>query len=500
MPKTTNRQALELWEEFRDNILHSTPVDNSEGPEEQKKRINHLEADFEKWVKYYFPKFAFAEPANFHKRSSQRILANPEWYEARPWSRELAKDTRTMFEILFLALTGKKKFIVLTSNSYDKAGLFLMPYKAQLEFNLRVINDYGIQEKPGSWSDGYFVTRKGVAFLAIGAGQSPRGIRNEEVRPDAIIFTDMDTDESVRNPDTVDKNFEWAERALISTRSVSRPLLILVLGNIIAEYCFVLKAMDKCDHFEIVNIIDENGQSSWPDKNTLAQIQRIQNTISYAAYQGEYMNNPITQGKVFKEINYKVIRSLKEYRFLVAYTDPSYKGSKKNDYKATVLVGRHKEEYHVLRMYCEQTTTARMIEWQYEIDAWVNGGAPIYFYIEWPSIDDALKLELAAAGQRLKKTIPLKADDRDKGDKFARIESLLEPLNRRLQLWFNVDEKINPHMKRGEEQFKALSPTSRAHDDFPDAVEGAVWILNNKTLSQAAPMKFGRRPKNIRKF
>src|ERR1700748_1932604 len=98
MGRPTDKQVLELWEEFRDNILHSTPVDNSEKPEEQKKRIIRLEADFEAWVKYYFPKFAYAEPAPFHKLSSQRVLAHPEWYEARPWSRELAKDTRTMFE------------------------------------------------------------------------------------------------------------------------------------------------------------------------------------------------------------------------------------------------------------------------------------------------------------------------------------------------------------------------------------------------------------------
>lgn len=117
----------------------------------------------------------------------------------------------------------KKKNWFLGLNSYDNAVRLLRPYKSILENNTRLIADYEIQKSYGSWSEGEFIILKGVAFRAIGAGQSPRGSRNDEVRPDGIIVDDFDTDEDCRNPDTITQKYDWFEKALIPTRSISYP-------------------------------------------------------------------------------------------------------------------------------------------------------------------------------------------------------------------------------------------------------------------------------------
>ncbi|MGL4908961.1 MAG: hypothetical protein ACRC3G_06475, partial [Bacteroidales bacterium] len=151
----TDKQLLLQWEEARANLKASTSVDLSESYEAKIKRIKVLEADFEAWVKYYFPAYAYAAPAPFHIKASQRILANMEWYECRAWSRELAKDTRTMFDTLFLVLTGKKRNVILVSSTYDSAERLLEPYRIQLDSNPRLINDYGQQETIGKkWTAG----------------------------------------------------------------------------------------------------------------------------------------------------------------------------------------------------------------------------------------------------------------------------------------------------------------------------------------------------------
>jgi hypothetical protein len=502
MIKAVDKRALIDWDEFVLNMNRASPVDYTESKEEQLKRIKRLEANNEEWFKYYFSNYCTADFADFHKRSTRKVMNNPEYYEVKPWSRELSKSGITMMQVLKLVLMGKKRNVVMTSSSYDNAERLLKPYKTLLEKNDRIINDYGIQEKYGSWSDGEFITRKGAAFRAIGAGQSPRGTRNEEVRPDVLLIDDFDTDEDCRNPDTVDKKWEWLERAFYATRSISNALLVIFSGNIIAEYCCILKAMEMADSYEVVNIRDKHGKSTWPGKNTEAMIDRALSKISYATQQGEYFNNPISQGKVFKEVLYKKLRSYREYKFLSVYTDPSYKAGKKNDYKATSLMGKWKDEYHVLRMYCAQTTTANMLDWHYEILKDVNGAVPIFFLIEWPSIDDTLKLELDRANKRHGITLPLRADERVKPDKFFRIESLLEPLNRNEKLWFNIDYKHSEHMKNTDAQFKALSPTSRAHDDAPDCVEGNVFFINSKTIadtSKITAMKWANR-RNPKRF
>lgn len=481
MISTTDKRALIDWDVFVENMNRESPVDLSETELQKRSRISTLEAYPEKWFVHYFSKYCTADPADFHKASTRRVLNNPEWFEVRPWSRELSKTGRTMMEVLYLSMTGKKKNWLYISSTNESATLLVKPIKTNLEKNARLIHDYGTQVGYGNWTKDYFVTKKNVSFRAFGWQENPRGTRNDEVRPDGIVFDDFDTDLECRNPEIVKQKWDWVERAALGTRSISNPLLVIWNGNIIAEDCCTLRAMKACDYFKIVNIRDKNGKSTWWQKNTEEMIDTALRGLSYSTIQGEYYNNPITEGKVFKSLRYGKMRPLKEYKYLVAYTDPSYK--KKGDFKATMLIGRWKNEYHVIRVFCDQTTTAQMLDWNYEILKFVNGAVPVYFYIEWPWIDDMLKLEIAAANLRHGMSLHPKADDRDKPDKYHRIESTLEPLNRNGELVFNIDEKETQHMKNTEGQFLALSPTSRAHDDAPDAVEGGVWVVNNKAAT-----------------
>jgi predicted phage terminase large subunit-like protein len=476
-----DKQALADWADFRAAILSATTVDVQEGPEQRKRRVTQLQDTPEAWFKYYFPNFYYAAPAPFHLRASRRVLNNPEWYEVRAWSRELAKSSRSMMEDLYLLLTSKKRYKLLVSNSYDNACRLLMPYLLNLESNNRIVNDYGIQERPGSWTEGDFTTRSGFSIRALGAGQSPRGTRKNEQRPDIIEFDDFDTDEECRNPDIIDKKFKWVNEAVIPTKSISTPTLIRWNGNVIAEDCCIVRSMEFADHVDRVNIRDAQGKSTWPEKNTEEKIDRTLAILPYSAQQKEYYNNPLREGSVFKNLSDKPLPRLQDYPFVVCYIDPSYKDSKRNDYKACVLVGPYKGERHVIKSFCQQTTTANMVEWLYTMESVVGSRTAIYYYIERNNNEDEIKRQLfLASGQHGGKVLPVTFDDRAKAEKFTRIESTLEPLDRNGQLYFNETEKDNPDMKVLKSQFKAFAPGSRAHDDGPDAVEGAVYIINNK--------------------
>lgn len=484
MISAADKKALQSWEEFAKTIRQATPVDYNEDPVQKKKRIESLEADAEAWFKYYFPNYATAEPAKFHKRSTKRFIENRRWFEVRMWSRELAKSTRTMMEVLYLSLAkGELKNILLISNSEDNAIRLLTPYKLNLQNNQRLINDYGLQEKPGYWTDSEFTTRTGISFRALGAGQSPRGTRNEAWRVDAIIFDDCDTDEECRNEDRVKNKFKWMQEAVIPTVSVSGYYRIWVCGNNIAKVCSVNLLAKLANYVDKVNIRDKNGKSSWPEKNSEADIDAILSIISYLSAQKEYYNNPLVEGTTFKKMHYKQMRPLREYKFLVAYGDPSFKDTKKNDFKAVTLIGKWQDEFHIIKAYCEQTTTAKMIDWYYQIEAEFGKNVPIYYFMEANFIQDIILQEFHKESIVRGKAIPIKGDTRKKAEKFTRIESVLEPLNSNGKLFLNEAEKSNPHMITVEEQFLALAPGSRAHDDAPDSVEGGVSIINTKTIN-----------------
>ncbi len=435
--KAGEKDFLLKWEEFRNNLIRETPIP-VETSAEKRERIKLLENDPEKWFKYYFPNYSYAEPAKFHKRATKRILRNGKWYEVRAWSRELAKSTRAMMETLYQVLAKKSiKNVLLISHSKDNADDLLTPYMLTLEFNQRIINDYGKQKGFRGWEVGNFKTQNGASFRAIGSKQSPRGTKNEEARPDKIIIDDIDTDEACRNPDRVQNTWDWVEQALIPTVSVSGKFQLLFLGNIIAEDCIIKRAMEVADYSEIINIRDKDGNSSWLEKNSEEDIDYILSKISFASQQKEYYNNPITVGDVFKEIRWGKVPPLSRFKILVAYGDPatSNKEKGKNSYKALPVVGMLKNTVYVFTCYLEQVKNSKLIEWYYDIDSKYSN-TQLLHYIENNSLQDPFYEQVLLplfnkASEVHGYHIAIKPDIRKKPDKFARIEGNLEPIHRR---------------------------------------------------------------------
>lgn len=497
--KPDERHALKSWDDTIRSIFAATSINEEEDFADIQARKKRLEADDEAWFAYYFEQYYKCDPAQFHKRATKRIMGNARWYEVRAWARELAKSSRSMMEITKLALTGKVRNVLLISNSQDNAIRLLNPIRANLEANNRIKQDYGIQQKIGSWEDKEFTTQSGVAFRAIGAGQSPRGTRKDEVRPDFILIDDLDTDEETRNPDRIKDKWIWLESALVPTMSMSSNYRILFNGNIIAKDCCITRAIAKATelkergigHVDVINIRDKQGRSTWPEKNSEEDIDLFLSLISAAAGQKEFFNNPLSEGDIFKELIYGDIPPLNRFRFLVAYADPSPSNNKtdrKNSTKALWLIGAHEGKFYVVTGFLDRVTNDEFVDWYYAIEDYVKGKTQIYNYIENNTLQDPFYEQVFLPlffrrGQERGHHIGVIPDTRKKPDKFSRIEGNLEPLNRTGQLIFNIKEKGNPHMQRLEEQFLLVSPALNAPADGPDAVEGGVYICNNKLLS-----------------
>lgn len=503
-----DKQANLYWEQYRDNLLKATPIDNTESHHDKKARIARLEANPEEWFKYYFPAYAYAEPAPFHKAATKRIMKHNKWYEVRAWSRELAKSTRTMMETLQLGLTGKVRNVLLVSHSADNAQELLMPYMINLEANARIVNDYGKQQKLGSWETGNFTTRKGLSFKSIGAGQSPRGTRKEEVRPDVILIDDIDTDEEVRNTDRINAKWKWIEEALIPTVSISGNKRIIFCGNIIAKDCCITRAIKIADHVDIINIRDKHGVSSWPNKNSEADIDYILSKISYEASQKEYYNNPIDKGEVFKEITYGKVPPLHTCDAVIIYADPSTSNKDKSSAsnKSVQVIARKLNTYYLYKVWLDTASNARFVDWLYAaymvlFNAKVDQKR---IYIENNSLQDPHyeQVLLPLAFQQAKTTklvLPITPDTRIKPDKFVRIEGTLEPPNRMGLLIFNIAEKEDPHMVRMEAQMKAVSRNCKLMDG-PDCLEGGVWKLQNDYSNVSDNVHIIRRRKNPKRI
>ncbi len=491
--RPVDREALKNWDAYKRDIESSTPVDPSRTPAEIEKHRLYLEDHPVEWIKFFFPKYTEYEFAKFHLKAIQRVIDHPEWFEVLSWSRELAKSTVVMFIVLFLVLTRKKRNVILTSNSKDNAVRLLAPYRANLEANGRIKAYYGEQQTIGFWTEDEFLTTGGAAFRALGAGQSPRGSRNEQVRPDVLLVDDFDTDEDCMNPDIIEKRWGWWEKALYPTRSTSKPTLVIFCGNIIAKDCCVVRAGAMADNWDVINIRDVSGKSSWPEKNSEEDIDRTLSKISAKAQQGEYFNNPVSEGEVFKELRYGKIPPLNKFKFLVAYGDPAPGESKnkKSSTKTIWLVGQIADTLYVIKGFLDRGLNSHFIDWYILLDQFVGSKTTVYNYIENNSLQDPFFRQVfmpLVAQKRKEKGVDLNIipDEEKKTEKGTRIEANLEPLNREGRLVLNIDEKDDPHMKRLDDQFRLFTLAMKFPADGLDCIEGAKRVIERK-MSQLAP-------------
>ncbi|WP_425884418.1 hypothetical protein ACPYIV_18065 [Parabacteroides sp. ASD2025] len=503
-----DRVALDGWNDLVASIRENSDINPADSTAEIEARKKRLEADDEAWFRYYFAQYYTCEPAAFHKKATRRMMAHDRWYEVRAWSRELAKSARAMMEIIKLALTRRVRNVLLISNSQDNAQRLLLPFMANMEENQRIIQDYGTQKRLGTWETGEFTCQSGCSFRAIGAGQSPRGTRNKNFRPDCILIDDIDTDEECRNPERIKTKWKWLEEALIPTMSVSGHYRVLFNGNIIAADCCITRAIEKAEelkakgigHVDVINIRDRNGVSSWPEKNSEEDIDLFLSLVSASAAQKEFFNNPVADGEIFREIAYGKVPALSKFKFLVIYGDPApgENKSKKSSTKTICLLGKINGRLYVIKTFLDRGLNAEFIQWYVQLLDFVGGRCPVYCYMENNKLQDPFFQQVFQPLVRKVRReqgveLYIKGDEEKKTDKATRIEANLEPLNREGDLVFNEAEKDNPHMKRMVEQFKLFNLSLTYPADGPDSVEGGNRIIDRKMRATEKPAIVSRK-------
>lgn len=500
-----SKERWKAWEERRRLIL-SADFCLSGTSEHKEARIREARKDYAYFVETYFPHLCtnketkgITRCGKFQIDAAKYLKAHRHTRAVFEWARGHAKSTHVSLMIPIWLMIQEERTInvmLLVSKSEDSADRLLSDLQCELEFNTLLRSDFNIRIDEGNWSTGEFKTTDGMLFMALGRGQSPRGIKNRGQRPDYIVIDDIDDDEMVRNQARVSQAFDWCLSALLGAMDMGRGRFVLV-GNRIGKDSILSRFAERPDtHHTVVNAIDASGQPSWKEKYSREEILKLRDYMGERRFQKEYMNNPVNEGAVFlrKHIRFGKMSPLKEYRSLICYTDPSFKASTQNDFKATMLVGKTREGvYHVLKAYADQTSVSNMVAWHYDIDGYIDGKCPVMYFMESNFIQDLLLDEFRKVGEAVGHQIPIRGDSRKKPDKFSRIEAM-QPLFERGLIVLNEKEKESPGMLQLIEQLLMFEKGSRVHDDAPDALEGAVYLLNMRSMASACAYRMGKRP------
>ena len=507
------KAAKEKWQEHCKHVQSLTAVDVGQKQEtatDKDRRIRHLQQCYADFCEYYFPHFLTLRDkvtgeavrvihnAPFHNSAASKIKNTSNLKAVFKWPRGHAKSTHMdIFMPLWLMFQPKRliNFMVIVGKSEDSANRLLGDVQAELEYNQRIIADFGEQKNLGDWQTGEFITQSGVKFLAVGRGQSPRGLREREARPDYIVIDDLDDDELCRNEKRVNDLTAWVKEALFGALDVGRGRFIMV-GNLISKTSVLQNLCNtRGVYVSEIKAVDKDGNPVWQEKWSRQEANEYRAFVGYRAWQKEMMHNPINDGTIFRAdwIRYKKILPLRKYDQLICYTDPSFKSTTNNDYKASRLWGKIGNELHLIDCYVRQDTVSGMVRWLYNLYESLPEGVVVSFFMEANFMQDVILDEFTTEGNLRGYQLPIMPDKRKKPDKLQRIEAV-SPLWERGFIFYNEKLKDSPDMIAGIDQTLALERGSRAHDDAPDADEGAIYMLQKNFRQEQFKPRFGRRP------
>ena len=511
------KQRYAEWQEHCKRVQSLTDLSAlvNESPTQKDKRIKRLQKDYAAFCEYYFPHFLTLRDkttgevirtvhnAPFHNSAALKVKNTPNLKAVFKWPRGHAKSIHfDIFLPLWLMFQPKRliNVMVVVGKSEESAIGLLSDIQAELEFNQRIIADFGEQKAVGNWQEGQFVTQSDVAFFARGRGQSPRGLRYKEARPDYIVIDDLDDDELCRNEKRVKDLTDWVKEALFGALDVGRGRFIMV-GNLISKNSVLANiAATKGVYVSEIKAVDKDGEPVWKEKWTKEEAEEAAAFMGYRSWQKEMMHNPIKDGTIFRHdwIRYKKVLPLHKYEMLVCYTDPSFKSTTANDYKASRLWGKIGNELHLIDCYVRQDTVSGMVRWLYNLYESLPENVSVRFFMEANFMQDIILDEFTTEGNLRGYQLPILPDKRKKPEKIQRIEAI-SPLWERGFVFYNEALKDTSDMQVGIEQTLSLERGSRVHDDAPDADEGAIWYLQRNTRQESFKPMFGARPtsKNI---
>jgi phage terminase large subunit-like protein len=218
---------------------------------------------------------------------------------AQAWPREHAKSTVcSLFLPLWAALTGRRRFILVVSATYEQALDLLRWCKLELEQNEALRRDFGDQ-RGERWTDGDFTLRNGVRFVARGAGQQLRGVRSREARPDLVVVDDLESDDAVYTDAQRAKLRNWFTRTLMPV--VGRRGLLVIVGTILHRDSLLSRAVGA-HHFPTFlkrrfSCWADGDKTTpiwpawWPAERLLAK----RADIGSVAFAQEYENEPVSE-------------------------------------------------------------------------------------------------------------------------------------------------------------------------------------------------------------
>lgn len=402
------------------------------------------------------------------------------------------KSTRA--EEFVLIRTGFREFAncLIVGASEDRAMERLTAIKHEIESNEDYI-DLFEELKSAVWTEHKVVLANGVCIQARGRGQSLRGVKYLDKRPDLLLIDDLEDDEDVSTPEARRKTQRWLYRTLLP--ALDKRAMIRYIGNRLDRDAVIVRVSEDPNwHHQRFPIKhrDPKGEweATWPARFPLSYIE---NTEAEYARQGmltefmqEYMCEAGAESEMtFKRDQVKVEPRVRTWEATFAMIDPARTSKKTSATTGGAVYSWIGNKLLVWEGFAKILRPDEIIGELFKID---DKYRPVFIAIEEDGLEEFLSQPLRAEQSRRGHILPIRAvrapRDRSKDDFISG-----------LQPFFNAGEVIFAQALPEEPLSQLLSfPTGRK--DFPNALAYAPRLrpagpiyeeFNRENIMEVAP-------------
>ena len=427
-----------------------------------------------------------------------------------------AKSTNLTFKgTMHSTLYGYKHYPIIISDSSEQAEGFLDNIRVEFEENTAILEDFG--SLAGSvWRSNVLVTKTNIKIEAIGSGKKIRGRKHRNWRPDLIILDDVENDENVRTPEQRKKLKDWFDKAV--SKSGDDYTDIVYIGTLLHYDSLLAKTLtnpayrsikykaviqfsqadDLWQQWESIftdlsnddresealaffqahkEAMLEGTQVLWEEKLSYYDLMVMRVSEGEASFNSEEQNEPINPDDCLFMEEWFDYYNEAEVNFgdpafdFFGFIDPSLGKTKRSDFSAIVTLAKHKGSgyMYVVDADIERRHPDRIIADVLAKERWLRasfGHGYRKLGAETNQFQWFLKEELAKASAKAGLYLPIE-EVQQTSDKVMRIQTLQPDVK-------NKYIKFNRRHKRLLEQLTQFP--MGAHDDGPDALEGACSI------------------------
>lgn len=226
------------------------------------------------FMSIYFAHYLTYPLADFQKQILKDVADNDITTLAIVAFRGSGKSTFCSLILPIWSMIGvlAKKHIIIVCQTQQRAQLTLNNIKVELESNEQLIADFGsFVSTLDEWNaSSLVIARYETRITVVSVGESVRGMRHKQYRPDLIICDDIEDVPSAKNQESRDKLWQFVNGELIPAGDVNTKRIFI--GNLVHEDSLMMRMKRGITLGKIKGVYREyplhmgDGSILWPGK------------------------------------------------------------------------------------------------------------------------------------------------------------------------------------------------------------------------------------------